>query len=396
MSVLKHSLLALGALALVGGANVGYQRWDEARRAPSGKIYVADTFGDDVGVIDAVSGQRLSQIATGKLPHNFAITRDRKTLYVTESGSQSVMAIDTGTDQPVRQRIVGPVPDLPAHRAIGLDKVGQASSCKACHLPRPVGTFISGIALSPDERELWVTEMKTGRLVVVGADDLATRRRVEVKTPTVSTPSNVIYHPLTRDVWVFSRMMKAHAGVPGVADANTAQGRGGFDHDAKGPGSSWVTVFDPTFTTVKAQIKVDYAVPYGGVFSPDGRELYVTYRSTDKVAVIDTEKHVVSRVYTADEAPIGIVLLPDGETLAVACFYETPATVVFLDRRTGTLKHRLQVPGSPVTLRLHPTNGLLYMTASGDNKIVEIDPREPRVLRSFDAGAYPVDLELVP
>lgn len=396
MSVIKHAVLALGALLLVGAAYVGYQRWDEARRAPSGKIYVADTFGDDVGVLDAVTGQRLSQIPTGKLPHNFAISGDRKTLYVTESGSQSVMAIDTATDQPVRQRIVGPVPDLPAHRAIGLAKVAEASSCKACHLPRPVGTFISGIALSPDDKELLVTEMKTGRMVVVGAQDLATRRRVEVKTPTPSTPSNVVYHPATREVWVFSRKVLRHPGVAGVADANTAHGRGGFDHDAKGKGSSWITVYDPTFTAVKAQIKVDFAVPYGGVFSPDGRELYVTYRSTDKVAVIDTEKHVVSRVYTVDEAPIGIVLMPDGETLAVACFYETPATVVFIDRRTGAIKQRLVVPGSPVTMRLHPTNGLLYMSASGDNKIVEIDPRGPRVLRSFEAGAYPVDLELVP
>lgn len=155
-------------------------------------------------------------------------------------------------------------------------------------------------------------------------------------------------------------------------------------------------VYDPTLTKEKARIRVDHAVPYQGVFSPDGRELYVSYRSTDKVIVVDTERHAVARTFTVDEAPIGMALAPDNDTLAVACFYEVPATVVFLDRHSGLIKHRLVVPSSPVLLRRHPTNGLLYMTASGDNPIVEIDPLIPAVRRVFAAGAYPVDLELVP
>jgi YVTN family beta-propeller protein len=389
-------LLVLGALY----AGFQLRTIAAARLMPSGKIYVADTFGDDVGVLDAKTGARRAEIPTGKLPHNFALTRDRKTLYVTESGSQSVQAIDTTTDRPLRQRIVGPVPDVPAHRAIGLAKVGAAASCKSCHLPRPVGTFISGVALSPDESELWITEMKTGRLLVADAKDLATKKRVALDTPTPSTPSNVLPHPVTKDVWVLARKMKGHPGVPGVRDHGTAaaggHGRGGFDHDPRGPGASWIVVYDPTLTHVKARIRVEHAVPYQGVFSPDGRELYVSYRSTDKVVVIDTEKRAVARTYTVDEAPIGMVLAPDDETLAVACFYEVPATVVFLDRRTGAIRHRLQVPSSPVLLRRHPGNGLLYLTASGANKIVEIDPWVPAVKRVLDAGAFPVDLELVP
>jgi DNA-binding beta-propeller fold protein YncE len=155
-------------------------------------------------------------------------------------------------------------------------------------------------------------------------------------------------------------------------------------------------VYEPGFQKVKAQIRVEFAVPYQGIFSADGRELYVTYRSTNKVAVIDTEKLQFQRAYDTDESPIGMVLAPDDDTLMVACFYQTPGSVVFLDRHTGKLKHRLEVPSSPSLLRKHPVNGLVYLSVSGDNRIVEIDPRVPKVLRVLDAGAFPVDLELVP
>lgn len=411
------AVLCLGSLS-AWAFHAAWEHAERVRLTPTGKIYVADTFADDVGVIDAVTGGLLRQIPTGKLPHNFAISRKRDVLFVTESGSQSVMAIDTKTDQKILQRIVGPVPDVAAHKQLGMDVVGRSPSCKSCHLQRPVGTFISGICLSPDESELWVTEMKTGRVSVIDAQTLETKRRVLVATPSGSTPSNVVVHPKTGDVYVFARMMNELRGSEGVKEPlppyksvpgghDSLMGgptlpkaprstRGGFEHDPVAPGASWVVVYDPGFQRVKAQIKVEYAVPYQGVFSADGRELYITYRSTNKVAVIDAENFRYLRAYDTDESPIGMVLAPDDETLMVACFYQTPGTVVFLDRRTGALKHRLEVPSSPSLLRKHPRNGLVYLSVSGENRIVEIDPRAPKVLRVLDAGAFPVDLELVP
>jgi hypothetical protein len=38
----------------------------------------------------------------------------------------------------------------------------------------------------------------------------------------------------------------------------------------------------------------------------------------------------------------------------------------------------------------------VYLTASGANKIVEIDPVAMAIARTFDAGAYPIDVQLVP
>lgn len=416
--LLRHwrwlGILSVVLALLAWGAFDAWQTAERIRKSPVGKIYVADTFGDDVGVIDAVKGGLLRQIPTGKLPHNFALARKSGVLFVTESGSQSVTAIDTVTDRKILQRIVGPIPEVPAHKKLGMASVSKAPSCKTCHLQRPVGTFISGIVLSPDESELWVTEMKTGRVAVVDSKSLETKRRILVETPSGTTPSNMLVHPVTGDVYVFARLMKRLRGVEGVSDflpaykeqAAPSPGpphssvvrstHGGFEHDPSAPGDSWIVVYDPTFNVVKAQIRVEFAVPYQGVFSPDGRELYVTYRSTNKVAVIDTVNFRFARAYTTDEAPIGMVLAPDNDTLMVACFYQTPGTVVFLDRRTGELKHRLVVPSSPSLLRKHPVNGLVYLSVSGENRIVEIDPQAPKVLRIMDAGAFPVDLELVP
>lgn len=379
----------VATLVAVGSAGfAGYQHW---MNTPSGKIYVADTFGDDVGVIDIATGKKIKLLRTGKLPHNFAITRDRSQLFLSESGSQSVSLFDTAKDERVLQRIVGPIPDIPEHRKVGMDRVRKAGACSVCHIQRPMGSFISGITLSPDERELLITEMLTQKLTVVNASDLSTLRQVEVLNPEGTTPSNSVYHPLTRDVYVLSRTRPEGRTTKGHGKGE----HGGFEHDAR-KGASYVTVYDTGLTTVKARIRVPFAVPYGAVFSRDGKELYVTYRSTNKIAVIDCEtfKHV--RTYAVNEAPIGILLAPDDETLMVANFYETPATVQFLDRKTGTIKHTLKVPSSPTLFVQHPRTKLVYMTASGSNKIVEIDPRVPEVKRTFDAGAFPVDIQLVP
>lgn len=80
----------------------------------------------------------------------------------------------------------------------------------------------------------------------------------------------------------------------------------------------------------------------------------------------------------------------------VANFYETPASVQWLDRRTGALKGRLEVPSSPTLMVQHPRTGMVYLTSSGANKIVEIDPRRQAIVRTFEGGAYPIDIQLVP
>jgi DNA-binding beta-propeller fold protein YncE len=376
--------------AILAPAIPAYLVWHKAQATPSGKLYVADTFGDDVGVIDIATGQKTQLLKTGKLPHNFALTKDARTLYVTEAGSQSITAFDTATDAVKLQRIVGPIPDNPEHRKVGMDKVRAASSCKACHYQRSVGSFISGITLSPDEKELWITEMKTQRVTIADAQTLATKRQVEVINPEGTTPSNLVYHPGTHDVYVLNRNRPK-----GKSLSMMGQEDGTFDHNAK-KGQSFITVYDPPFTTVKARMKSPFAVPYGAVFSKDGHTLYVAYRSTNKVAVFDLDTFAYQKAYEVDESPIGLLLAPDDETLMVANFYETPATVQWLDRRTGAMKKRLEVPSSPTLMVRHPRTGLVYLTASGANKIVEIDPVAMAITRTFDAGAYPIDVQLVP
>lgn len=388
----RERLWTLVSLAAVGVILAsGYAMWHHARMQPAGKLYVADTFGDDVGVIDIPTGKLRTLMPTGRLPHNFALTRDRNTLYVSEAGSQSVSMFDTRTDKPIQEHIVGPVPDIPPHRKIGLDKIAAANSCKVCHNQRPMGSFISGIKLSPDESQLWLTEMKTQKITIVDAKTLAPVRQVQVLNPEGTTPSNMVIHPITHDVWVLNRARPKGHKLEGAHHGPTDE----FNHDG-GPGTSYITVYSPDFSKVLGRIKVDYAVPYGAVFSPDGRELYVAYRSTNKVVAIDTEKLAVVRTFSVDESPVGLLLGPDDDTLMVACFYQTPSTVVFLDRHDGHIKHKLIVPSSATLLVRDPVNGLVYLTASGSNKLVEIDPWKPAVLRTFDAGAYPIDIQLVP
>jgi YVTN family beta-propeller protein len=115
------------------------------------------------------------RVRVGGQPNKMIVSRDRSRLYVANANTDSVSVIDVKSDT-VLEEIPTTGPDLLASSARGLK-----------------GANPNGLALSPDERVLYVTNGGTNSLAVVEIDGRAGRHsRVVGLIPTGWYPSDVI------------------------------------------------------------------------------------------------------------------------------------------------------------------------------------------------------------
>src|SRR5215469_18538583 len=95
-----------GVISLVVGLSgaiipAGHGDLASARQPPSmatAKLYVADTQGEDLAIIDAANMKLLRHAEVGLNPHGAVASPDGRTLYVTVEGTNELVALDTSTD----------------------------------------------------------------------------------------------------------------------------------------------------------------------------------------------------------------------------------------------------------------------------------------------------------
>src|SRR5438445_13657280 len=73
-----------------------------AAQAPVRKLYVDNTAGDSVSVIDLGTRKVIHEITVGRHPHGLGVSPDRRRLYVSVEDTHSVAIIDTATDRVIR------------------------------------------------------------------------------------------------------------------------------------------------------------------------------------------------------------------------------------------------------------------------------------------------------
>lgn len=389
-----YSLVSKGLVKL---PSVGAARHAAAAPAPEmKKIFVAGVL-SGVHVVDLKTGRQLKKIDTGVLPHNFALSKDSKRLYVTNVGSQSVSEIDTETLAHIKDILVGEIPDNPSHRKVAPEKLKAATSCVGCHYFTAMGTLPNAIAWAPDEKHLLVNETLGRSLTVLDPESGKTVERHRFELPTPSFPANFVVHPDSKELWVLHRFEAETYKEKSSKPTGRTATMNDFSHDPPaGQKTSWVTVHSPDLKTELARIKMDWAVPFGAVFSPDGRWLYVAYRSSDQIAVFDTHAKKFVRSFKAGVAPTGLALTPDGKTLYVTCHFSVPAIVQAIDVRSGEIIVSMGIPPSPSLVVQDRRSGFIYVTVTGYNAILEIDPVSQRLVRELTAGHQPLDLVLTP
>jgi YVTN family beta-propeller protein len=309
------------------------------------KLYVTNSTGDDVSVIDVATNKPLGRIEVGPHPHGIAVPAAQDVIYVTIEGSSpgELLAIDPRTDKITRRMPVGPAPNqlavtpdgkfayVPVND--GYYEVIDLTQFKIVERiftgGRPHNTLCS-----PDGKRMYLAPMGAPKKVTIV--EVATHKPVgEIAFSQVVRPV-----ALTRDE---KRLFAEVDGLVGIEMADVAARKMSHripaeltDEQKKTASRShglgvrpdqkelWecdvehfeVHVYDITGDQPKqvATVPIGSQV-YWLTFTPDGKTCYVSARGAGEVAAVDTEsKKVVARLPVGKEPKrLLVVTVPEME-----------------------------------------------------------------------------------
>lgn len=168
-------------------------------------LYVANFTSDYLSVIDTETAKEIKQIKTDKIPRHLAVTNDGAFVFVSCYGAEKVQQIDTSKGEVVRTFNVGRGP-----KTIELSKdekffytadykgnsmsIGNIETGEVLVLPIPT-VKSSGLAVSPDDRRIYVTGWDSINLLVF-------ERLLPGDTPTKlgpKAPGAICYRPTKKE-----------------------------------------------------------------------------------------------------------------------------------------------------------------------------------------------------
>jgi YVTN family beta-propeller protein len=279
----------------------------ENPKAEDFKLYVGNSRGDDISVIDMSSLKVTGEIKAGERVHGVCVQADGKRLFVTVETDQTLRIIDTGSQ-----------------RTIGTVKVsGRPNQC----------------AVTPDGKYVAVPIRDGDSVDIV---DIAQQKIV--KTLPIKEPHNALNTGSNRYIYVSSmgsheidlidlKKMDFIAHIPagGRPRPYTVSSDGKTMYVAVADLHGFVIVNVPEQKVMeRVEIpaqhetlrKLRYETPdtltHGLALTPDGGELWVSSLKDDAMYIYDVKaKRVTGRVSTG-EGPNWIVFTPDGKYACIS------------------------------------------------------------------------------
>jgi YVTN family beta-propeller protein len=289
-------------------------------------LIVLNKSGHEAALVDPASLEVRSTLPTGKGPHEVAVSPDGRRAYVTDYGAYAVFKEGerpsyspgrTLTVLDLGRRAVAATWDLGEHRSphgIAVSRDGSrvwvtcegsgavleldAGSGRVLHAWATGQEISHMLAPTPDERKLYVANIRSGSVTVID------RARGTVRSvATGAGAEGIAVSPDGREVWVTNR------------SANT------------------VSVIDAATDTVVATLDAHGEFPIRVVFTPDGREAWVSVARANAVAVFDAGAREHRATVAVGAMPVGILMAPDGDRAFVANTNDDLVTVLDVPAR---------------------------------------------------------------
>ena len=258
------------------------------------KLPPADRAADGVGVIDLSTHKLVQTLPSGQDPESFDLSRDGKTLYVSneETAEMSVLDLRSGK---VTRRV-------------------------------PVGKEPEGVTVRPDGKMVYVTSEEENQVVAVATRTL----RVVAHIATGPRPRALTFTRDGKTAFVTSE----NGALVTIVDVGKNAPAGTIKVEPKAK-----TVLGPR--------------PMGVALSPDGKQLYVSNGRGESVAVIDVASHqIVQLIDGVGARPWGIGASHDGRWLYTANGPSGDVSVIELT--TGKIEKKIKVGGLPWGLVVTP------------------------------------------
>jgi YVTN family beta-propeller protein len=324
---------------------------------PDGKL-LAVMLGREVRLLDTATRQFLPDVLPGV--HNFAgiaWSHDGRTLYTTGHAKGGVVYVTR------------------------LDEKGQATQQKpiAFALNSRIGPNLQandsgpcGLALSPDDKTLYVTLFNNATLAAVDLTSYhaETGEAKIVEVPVGSSPEKVVISPQGDKIYVANRGGK----TPEAGDTKDFEDPVVVDPETYKASSGTLSVVNAarigsdTAHAVTGTIDVGLQ-PVDLLISPDGKRLFTANANAETVSVINTATDTVVETVPISPAPgqlaaacpNGLALAPDAKTLYVTLGGDNAVELLTLDTQAGGAAAQTTIVG------LIPTAWFPLGVALGDD-----------------------------
>ena len=326
----------------------------------------------EIGNVDQI-GQHILGIAgikVGGVPVAVAINPNTKILYVSNSRSNTISAIDTTNDRLVANITVDNLP--------------------------------YGIAVNQFENTIYVANFRSNTVSVI---DGATNRVVDtIKVGT--NPIEVAVNPDTNTIYVAnfrSNTVSVIDGLTNLVKANITLG-GMPNNDIAGIGlavdlfrnivyvaktdSDSVSVIDGTTNKIEANITVGDS-PAALTVNPNTNMIYVANSDSDSVSVIDGSTHRVVHNISVGSDPYSM-----GNNLYTNMIYVANSdsdSVSVINGSTDKVLTNITVGKGPQGLTIDPDTNTIYVVNFRSNTVTMINGTTNRIIVGTSFNIYPPD-----
>jgi YVTN family beta-propeller protein len=300
------------------------------------RVYVTNETSGDLSVIDGASLEVIATVPLGKRPRGIHASPDKKTIYVALSGSpMAPPGVDESTLPPPDKKADGiGVFDVETNKLLRVIEGG--SDPENFDITRDGKTLIvsnedvsgvgfieiengkltdtikvggepEGVTLAPDGKRVYVATEEDGAISVIDVD----ARKLLKSFKVGRRPRNVIFLPNGKHAYVNAE----NDGSVVLLDAVKNE------------------KLQPISLGTPGEIK-----PMGLALSPDASKLYVSTGRGKKVFVIDTATNLSIASFEVGQRPWGIAVSPDGKTLFTANGPSKDVSVIDLATQTVTKK----------------------------------------------------------
>jgi YVTN family beta-propeller protein len=296
------------------------------------RIYVTNQLDNTASVIDGATHKIVATVRVGVSPAQMAVSPDRKSVYIANTGSNTVSVLNTDNDT-IARTIALPPRSRPLDVAVnpngrylytadgGSNRVSVLDTrAKRVVASVRVGTQPLSVAVAPDGRTVYAANSGSGDVSVI---DARTNRVVRA-IPTGRFPSGVAVTPNGASLYVtneLSGVTVINAGNGTVAarlrepsPSSVAMSPNGDRAYVTGLGPGRVTAIDTGTHRVSSTVSVG---PYGTdpfTVRATGDAVYVANQGANTLSVIDQSTFRATATIATGNSPYGIAVVQPGPT----------------------------------------------------------------------------------
>jgi YVTN family beta-propeller protein len=330
----------ISCLGVLGLALVLATASDAGPKEAVPKLYVTNSAGDNIHIIDLRRFTVIGEIRPGKHPHGAAVSADGRRFFTTVEGDHTLRVIDTASDRIIQAIQLSGLPNqcavtpdgklvaVPIRGGDSVDLVDVTAGKIVKNLPVKVPHNCYNARRND---HVWVTSMGDHKVSLIDLQTL---------TYLAEIPVGGIPRPLavTRDEkTLYCELSDLHGFV--VADV---------------PSRKVIAKVELPPLPPDVQFPVPHTPSHGLELTPDEKELWVTSCGTDTVYVYDTaRKQIVGQVRTG-KGPAWVTISPDGKYCCVSNVLSDDVSIIDTAKRqevarikVGKMPKRLVVASVP-------------------------------------------------